>query len=57
VIDRGESFFDSYLIAEIFEDIIVELLGIIDRYLFWYSKPADYVLTEESFEPCYSYID
>jgi hypothetical protein len=44
-------------VVEILEYMAIELLGIVDCYLLWYSKVAYYVLLEEPFESRYDYVD
>jgi hypothetical protein len=43
--------------AKILENVTAVLLGIIDCYLFGYSKATYYVLPKKSFEPRYRYVD
>jgi hypothetical protein len=43
VINRGEGCFDPHLMAEILEDVAIELLNIVDRYLSWYPETTYYV--------------
>jgi hypothetical protein len=57
VIYRCESCFDPHLMTEILEYMIVELLGVVNCYLFGCPKMAYYVLPEESLESRCGYVD
>jgi hypothetical protein len=57
MIDYGESYFGPHLMAEILENMIVKLFGIIDNYLSGHSEAAYYVLPKKSFELRCSNID
>jgi hypothetical protein len=38
------------MIAEIFEQVVIKLFSVVDRYLFWHPESTDYVLPEKLLE-------
>jgi hypothetical protein len=51
MIYQCESCFDPHLVAKILEYVTIELLGIVNCYIFSHSEMTYYVLLEKSHKP------